>query len=142
MDRELLDAEAVAGDLVPAGSVFAFLAGHRHELFPDSFTADLFPSATGRPSLPADLLGAVLVLKELHDLSDVQTADALKFNIRWKVACGRSLTQVSFDPSVLVYWRRRIAASERPDRVFDAVAEVIAQTGVLRGRRATRCAYG
>ncbi len=116
MDRELLDAEAVAGDLVPAGSVFAFLAGHRQELFPDSFTADLFPSATGRPSLPADLVGAVLVLKELHDLSDVQTADALKFDIRWKVACGRSLTQVSFDPSVLVYWRRRIAASERPDR--------------------------
>src|SRR6266496_3316807 len=138
MDRELLDAEAVAGDLVPAGSVFAFLAGHRQELFPDSFTADLFPSATGRPSLPADLVGAVLVLKELHDLSDVQTADALKFDIRWKVACGRSLTQVSFDPSVLVYWRRRIAASERPDRVFGAVAQVIAETGILRGRR-KRC---
>ena len=91
-----------------------------------SFTADLFPSRTGRPSLPADLVGAVLVLKELYDLSDPQTADALKFDIRWKVACGRSLTQMSFDPSTLVYWRRRIAASDRPDRVFDAVAEVIA----------------
>jgi hypothetical protein len=138
MDRELLDAEAMAGHLVPPGSVFAFLAEHRTELFPDSFTADLFPSRTGRPSLPADLVGAVLVLKELHDLSDPQTADALKFDIRWKVACGRSLTQMSFDPSTLVYWRRRIAASERPDRVFDAVAEVIAQTGILAGRR-KRC---
>jgi hypothetical protein len=78
------------------------------------------------------------VLKELHDLPDAQTADALKFDIRWKVACGRSLTQMSFDPSVLVYWRRRIAASDRPDRVFDAVAEVIAQTGILAGRR-KRC---
>jgi hypothetical protein len=39
---------------------------------------------------------------------------------------------------VLVYWRRRIAASDRPDRVFDAVAAVIAETGVLRGRR-KRC---
>ncbi len=67
-----------------------------------------------------------------------QTAEALKFDIRWKVACGRSLTQVSFDPSTLVYWRKRIAASDRPDRVFDAVAEVIAQTGILRGRR-KRC---
>ena len=38
---------------------------------------------------------------------------------------------MSFDPSTLVYWRKRIAASERPDRVFDAVAEVIAQTGIL-----------
>ena len=138
MDRELLDAEAIAGDLVPDGSVFAFLASHRHELFPGEFTADLFPSRTGRPSLPADLVGSVLVLKELYDLSDPQTAEALKFDIRWKVACGRSLTQMSFDPSTLVYWRRRIAASDRPDRVFDAVAEVIAQSGILRGRR-KRC---
>ena len=98
MDRELLDAGEMAGHLVPPGSVFAFLAEHRRELFPDSFTADLFPSRTGRPSLPADLVGAVLVLKELYDLSDAQAADALKFDIRWKVACGRSLTQMSFDP--------------------------------------------
>ena len=138
LDRELLDAGEMAGHLVPPGSVFAFLAEHRGELFPDSFTADLFPSRTGRPSLPADLVGSVLVLKELYDLSDPQTADALKFDIRWKVACGRSLTQMSFDPSTLVYWRRRIAASGRPDRVFDAVAEVIAATGILRGRR-KRC---
>ena len=138
MDRELLDAGEMAGHLVPPGSVFAFLAEHRRELFGDSFTADLFPSATGRPSLPADLVGSVLVLKELYDLSDTQTADALKFDIRWKVACGRSLTQMSFDPSTLVYWRKRIAASARPDRVFNAVAEVITGTGVLRGRR-KRC---
>ena len=84
----------------------------------------------GRPSLPADLVGSVLVLKELYDLSDAQTAEALKFDIRWKVACGRSLTQMSFDASTLVYWRRRIAASKRPDRVFDAVAAVIAETGI------------
>jgi Transposase DDE domain/Transposase domain (DUF772) len=138
LDRELLDAEALAGDLVPAGSVFAFLAQHRHELFPDEFTADLFTSRTGRPSLPADLVGSVLVLKELYDLSDTQAAEALAFDIRWKVACGRSLTQAGFDPSTLVYWRRRIAKSSRPERVFDAVAQVIAQTGILAGRR-KRC---
>jgi hypothetical protein len=134
-DRELLDAGEMAGHLVPPGSVFAFLAEHRAELFPDSFTADLFGSRTGRPSLSADLVGSVLVLQALHDLSDGQAADALKFDIRWKVACGRSLTQMSFDPSTLVYWRRRIAGSDRPHRVFDAVAEVISQTGILRGRR-------
>jgi len=138
LERDLWDAGEVTGHLVPPGSVFAFLAEHRRELFPDEFTADLFPSRTGRPSLPADLVGSVLVLKELYDLSDTQAADAVKFDLRWKVACGRSLLQVSFDPSTLVYWRRRIAESDRPDRVFDAVAEVIAETGILRGRR-KRC---
>ncbi|MDT5351245.1 MAG: hypothetical protein QOH91_4532 [Mycobacterium sp.] len=137
-DRELLDAQALVGELVPPGSVFAFLAEHRQELFPESFVADLFASKTGRPSLSADLIGSVLVLKELYDLSDPQAAEALRYDIRWKVACGRSLSQTSFDPSTLVYWRRRIAKSKRPDRVFDAVAEVIAETGVLRGRR-KRC---
>lgn len=37
-----------------------------------------------------------------------------------------------------MYWRRRIAKSKRPDRVFDNVAEVIAKTGILTGRR-RRC---
>ena len=62
MERELLDAESMVGQLVPEGSVFAFLAEHRDELFPDSFIADLFPSRTGRPSLPADLVGSVLAV--------------------------------------------------------------------------------
>jgi hypothetical protein len=65
--------------------VFAFLAEHRRELFPDESTAGLFPSRTGRPLLPAGLAGSVLVLKELYDLSDPQTADALTYDIRWKV---------------------------------------------------------
>jgi len=41
--RELLDVESIAGHLLPAGSVFAFLAEHRHRLFPAEVFADLFP---------------------------------------------------------------------------------------------------
>ena len=40
--RELLDAESVAGHLLKADSVFAFLAAHRAELFPEEMFADLF----------------------------------------------------------------------------------------------------
>ena len=136
-----MDAQALVGGLVPSGSVFEFLAEHRQELFPDSFIADLFPSKTGRPSLPADLIGSVLVLKELYDLSDPQTAEALRFDIRWKVACGRSLSQTSFDPSTLVYWRKRIAESDRPDRVFDAVAAVISMGSPVSGSRRANNAW-
>ncbi len=42
--RELLDAESVAGHLLKPGSVFAFLAEHRRRLFPEAMFADLFPS--------------------------------------------------------------------------------------------------
>ena len=54
MDRQLIDAGALAGHLVPAGSTFAFLAAHRAEVFRDDDYADLFaPPGLGRPSLPA-----------------------------------------------------------------------------------------
>ena len=42
IDEQLTDTEALAGHLVPAGSMFAFLAAHRAGLFPDAGYADLF----------------------------------------------------------------------------------------------------
>ncbi|HEX4060334.1 MAG TPA: transposase, partial [Streptosporangiaceae bacterium] len=135
-DRQLLDAELLAGHLVPEGSMFAFLAAHRAEVFPDADYADLFaPPGQGRPSLPATRMAAVLALQALHDYSDREAAEAVRFDVRWKVACGLAVDDAGFDPSSLVYWRKRIAKSQRPHRVNDAVRKVIEQTGVLRGRR-------
>ncbi len=135
LDRELLDAAALAGHLVPAGSMFAFLAAHRGELFPDGDFADLFPTGRGRPSIPASVMATVLVLQALCDYSDAETAEAARCDLRWKVACGFAVDHQGFDPSTLVYWRRRLAASARPDRVQDAVRGVIEATGILAGRR-------
>jgi hypothetical protein len=135
-DRQLLDAAALAGHLVPEGSMFAFLAAHRAEIFPDADYADLFsPPGVGRPSLPATQMAAVLTLQALHDYSDRETAEAVRFDVRWKVAIGAPLDDPGFDPSSLVYWRKRLARSARPDRVNDAVKTVIEQTGILKGRR-------
>jgi hypothetical protein len=135
-DRQLLDAAALAGHLVPAGSMFAFLAAHRAEVFPDADYADLFsPPGVGRPSIPATQMAAVMTLQVLHDYSDRETAEAVKFDVRWKAAIGAALDDPGFDPSTLVYWRNRIAKSARPYRVNDAVRTVIGQTGILKGRR-------
>ena len=135
-DRQLLDAAMLAGHLVPAGSMFAFLAAHRAEVFPDADYADLFaPPGFGRPSLPATQMAAVLALQALCDYSDRETAEAVRFDVRWKVAIGAPLDDPGFDPSSLVYWRKRLAKSARPHRVNDAVKKVVEQTGILRGRR-------
>ena len=135
-DRQLLDAAALAGHLVPAGGMFAFLAANRAAVFPGEEYADLFaPPGRGRPSLPATVMAAVMTLQALHDYSDRETAEAVKFDVRWKAAIGAGLDDPGFDPSALVYWRNRIAKPARPHRVNDAVRQVVEQTGILKGRR-------
>src|SRR2546429_5051807 len=134
-DRELLDAQALVGHLVPAGSMFAFLAEYRQGLFPDGEFEDLFPSGKGRPSIPASVMASILVLQTLHDLSDGETAEAARCDLRWKVATGMSLDHNGFDPTTLVYWRKRVATSDRPHRINEAVRQVVEETGILRGRR-------
>jgi hypothetical protein len=74
-------------------------------------------------------------LQTLHDLSDRETAEAARCDLRWKVATGMSLDHQGFDPSTLVYWRQRLAKSGRPHRINDAVRRVVEETGILRGRR-------
>lgn len=133
-NRELMDAAALCRQLVPEGSVEAFLADHRQELFPDGLFEDLFPSGRGRPSVPADVMASVMVLQALEGLSDRDAARALTDRISWKVACGLALDQEGFHPTVLTYWRNRLRASERPERIFDAVRSVVEATGVLKGR--------
>jgi IS5 family transposase len=130
----LLDVESVAGHLLKPGSVFAFLAGHRRELFPDGMFADLFPSGRGRPSVPGDVMATVIVLQSLHGLSDSETVDAVTFDLRWKGACGLPVTAGAFHATTLTYWRRRLAASDQPNRIFDAVRAVVAATGALTGK--------
>lgn len=133
-NRELLDAAALCGHLVPAGSVHAFLAEHRHRLFPDEMFADLFPSGRGRPSVPADVVATVMVLQSLEGFSDRDAVEQLRVNIAWKVAAGRRLDDPGFHSTVLTLWRNKLRASQAPERIFDAVRAVIGETGVLKGK--------
>ncbi|WP_373143323.1 IS1182 family transposase [Mycobacterium marinum] len=132
--RELLDAESVAGHLLKGDSVFAFLAAHRLKLFPEEMFADLFPTGRGRPSVPGDVMAAVITLQALQGFSDAETVDAVTFDLRWKAACGLPVTAGAFHATTLTYWRRRLASSDRPNRIFEVVRAVVAATGALTGK--------
>jgi IS5 family transposase len=84
--------------------------------------------------VPADVIATVLVLQSLEGLSDREAANALRTNIAWKVAAGLALDDEGINYSVLTYWRTRLRASERPERIFETVRAVIAETGVLKGK--------
>ena len=133
-DRELLDAQALVGHMLPAGSVFGFLAQYRDAVFPDGMFADLFPSGRGRPSVPGAVIASVLVLQALHGLSDRDAVEALQWDLRWKMACGLPIDHEGLHPTTLTLWRTRLRRSQAPQRIFDAVRQVVAATGVLMGK--------
>src|SRR3712207_4179301 len=133
-EHGVMDAESVSGHLLPPGSVYAFLTEHRRELFPDALFADLFPSALGRPSVPADVVAAVLVLQALEGRSDREAVEALTFDLRWKAAAGLPITAAGFHPTVLTYWRPP-AASPAPAAPRFSAARRGAAAAAARSRR-------
>src|SRR5271167_723839 len=114
--RHLLDAAALCRDLVEEGTIYAFLAEHRRELFTDEDFADLFPSGKGRPSIPVEVICSVMVLQALEGLSDRDAIRQLRNRIDWKVACGLALDDEGFDFTNLTFWRSRLRRSKFPNR--------------------------
>jgi IS5 family transposase len=114
--------------------VYAFLADHRQQLFPPELFADLVVQGRSHPSVPTQVVATVMVLQALEGLSDREAISALRRDIAWKVACGLRLDDEGFHPTVLVYWRARLRASQRPRRLLEAVRQVVQATGVLAGR--------
>lgn len=133
-DRELLDAAALCSHLLGEGSVHALLAEHRHRLFPDEMFADLFKSGRGRPSVPADVIATVMVLQALEGKSDREACRALERDIAWKAAAGLALTDEAFHPTVLTLWRNKLRVSDDPQRIFNVVRAVIAESGVIANK--------
>lgn len=131
-DELLFDLPITTLELPPG--IFRFLATHRQELFPDSAFSDLFPSRRGRPSLPASSIICALILQNLHGLSDSETAEACTWDQRYKQACGFGTHFTGFDPTTLVYWRKRIAESKNPNRIFELINTVVTESGVIKGK--------
>jgi hypothetical protein len=76
----------------------------------------------------------LIVLQTLNGFSDAEAVEAVTFDLRWKAACGLAVTAAALHPTTLTVWRGRLRHSQRPNRIFDAVRAVVAETGVLTGK--------
>jgi hypothetical protein len=122
------------GRLAP-NSIYVVLHRECRRLFPDAMFADLF-AAKGRWSVPPMIVAVVMVLQRLEGLSDREAVDRFTFDTRWKYAAGGlDFDHPGFVHTVLVDFRARLAASDRPDRIFDTVVEVARSAGLLGRKR-------
>ncbi|MFD6065546.1 transposase, partial [Rhodococcus wratislaviensis] len=104
-------------------------------MFPDEMFADLFTDV-GRRSVPPMIVAVVMVLQRLEGLSDREAVDRFAFDARWKYAAGGlDFDHPGFVHTVLVDMRARLARSEQPNRIFEAVLEVAHQAGVVGRKR-------
>jgi DDE family transposase/transposase-like protein DUF772 len=131
---DLLDTDTVCGHLVHEDSVFRHLATLGDKLFQDDDFADLYDAGRGRHSVPPSLLAKVSLLQRLEDVSDPEAVQRVRCDLRWKVALGLPLRYEGFHPTVLVYFRQRLRASESPRRVFVRFKQVAEEAGLIDRR--------
>jgi hypothetical protein len=116
-------------------SIWAVLYREGDRLFADELFADLF-AEVGRRSVPPRIVATVVVLQRLQGLSDREAVEAFSFDARWKYACGGlAFDYPGFSHTVLVDMRARLAASTRPERIFQVTVEAARQAGLVGVRR-------
>jgi hypothetical protein len=120
---------------VAAESIYGLLHRECHRLFPDDMFADLF-TEVGRRSVPPMIVAVVMVLQRIEGCSDREAVDRFCFDARWKYAAGGlDFDYPGFVHTVLVDMRARLAGSDAPNRIFDAVLEVAKAAGLVGRRR-------
>jgi Transposase domain (DUF772)/Transposase DDE domain len=77
---------AWCSDLLAEESIYALLAQHGDRIVHDEDFAECYSERQGRPSIPPSLLAKVLLLAYREAFSDERAMEALRFDLRWKVA--------------------------------------------------------
>jgi hypothetical protein len=120
---------------VAPDSIYGLLHRECHRLFADEMFADLFCDV-GRRCVPPMIVAVVMVLQRIEGCSDREAVERFTFDARWKYAAGGlEFDYPGFVHTVLVEMRARLAASERPDRIFEVVLETAKAAGLVGRKR-------
>jgi transposase len=130
--RGLFDA-AWCSDLLPEDSIYSLLAEHGDRIVRDEDFAECYLERHGRPSIPPSLLAKVLLLAYRDGLSDERAMEALRFDLRWKVALDLPVDHPGFHPTSLVRFRARLLLHGKERLVFERSLELATELGLLEG---------
>ena len=135
----LFSTAALSGPLFPAQDRFAIFARVIYPLLVKAreALAKAYCSDNGRPGIEPVLLMGVSLLQFLEGAPDRQAVELLRYHAGWNLALNRSVGDEVFDPSVLVYFRRRLVAHDLSGILFAGLLEGLVQAGLVerRGKR-------
>ena len=81
----------------------------------------------------AELLAKMLLLSYRDGLSDRRAMEALRFDLRWKVALDLPIDHPGFHPTSLVKFRARLLLHGKERVVFERSLELAGELGLLDG---------
>jgi len=118
-------------NLLPGGSIYSLLSEHGHRIVSDEDFADCYAERAGRPSIPPSLLAKVMLLAYRDGLSDERAMDALRFDLRWKIALDLPIDHPGFHATSLVRFRARLLLHGRERLVFERSLELAKELGLI-----------
>lgn len=132
----LFSTAALSGQLFAPEDRFAVFARTIYPLLARarSQVAAAYCQDNGRPALEPVLLLGVSLLQFLEGAPDRQAVELLRYRAGWNFALNRSIGDAVFDPSVLVYFRRRLTENKLSAVVFKALLDGLVQAGLVQRR--------
>ena len=127
------ETERVARAAFPKGNKYMQMRDELGSMYTDEMFADLYPK-DGQPAARPWRLALVTVMQFAENLTDRQTAEAVRDRIAWKYALGLELTDAGFDFSVLSEFRQRLLDHQAEQRLMDEMLEQFRSKGLLKVR--------
>jgi transposase len=106
-------------------------------MFEDHEFADLFPRR-GKPAQAPWRLALVCLVQYMEELTDRQTADAVRSRMDMKYVLGLELTDPGFDVSVLSEFGSRLVEQQAEHRLFELLVAKLSEQGYLKKRGTQR----
>ncbi len=109
--------------------LFGFLRRHRHELFDDSFQAELETmyrgTGAGSDPRPPAQVAMALLLQGYLGLSDADAVEAAVMDLRWQMVLGcLGATEPPFSQGGLQTFRERLIAHDMDRRLLERTVEL------------------
>jgi hypothetical protein len=122
----------IARDLHRIGKFYVFLREVRHELFDETFQAELAAAyqPRGTAPVPPALLAMVLLLQAYDQVGDADAVVTARMDLRWQLVLGcLGAEKAPFSQGVLVAFRERLIAHDLDKRLLDRTVALAQQRG-------------
>jgi transposase len=127
----------VAKAAFPNGNVYMSLREEFDAIFQDQQFEGLYPER-GQPAEAPWRLALVTLMQFMENLTDRQSADAVRGRIDWKYALGLELNDPGFHYSVLCEFRGRLIGGGAEQLLFDTILEICRKREWIKARSKQR----